>query len=170
MMHISKNMYFLSNYSKILKLLFSCYYFYDCHLHHRIQFDMTWHVVKYVDPYSEFVLCSEQTHTVNTHPEQWAVISHTTGAVWGLVPCSRAPQSWYWRWRDRWTFIPPTNKSCRYRDSNLWPLGYESDSLTIVSTIINYVYVLCLINYLNIIHNLRHDIMLENVGGNDHDF
>ncbi len=43
-----------------------------------------WHTTKYGDPYSEFVLCiypskvythsSEQTHTVNTHPEQWAAI------------------------------------------------------------------------------------------------
>ncbi len=42
-------------------------------------------MAKYGDPYSEFVLCiysiqsahthsSEHTHTVNTHPEQWAAI------------------------------------------------------------------------------------------------
>ncbi len=45
---------------------------------------VTWHTAKYVDPYSEFVLCiypiqvhthsSEHTHTVNTHLEQWAAI------------------------------------------------------------------------------------------------
>ncbi len=45
---------------------------------------MTWHTAKYGDPYSELVLCiypskvhthsSEHTHTVNTHPEQWAAI------------------------------------------------------------------------------------------------
>ncbi len=45
---------------------------------------VTWHTTKYGDPYSEFVLCiypskvhthsSEHTHTVNTHPEQWAAI------------------------------------------------------------------------------------------------
>ncbi len=43
-----------------------------------------WHTAKYGDPYSEFVLCinpsnvpthiSEHTHSVNTHPEQWAAI------------------------------------------------------------------------------------------------
>ncbi len=46
---------------------------------------MTWHKAKYGDQYSEFVLCiypiqsahTQQwthTHTVNTHPEQWAAI------------------------------------------------------------------------------------------------
>ncbi len=73
------------------------------------------------------------THTVNTHPEQWAVIYAAApgGAVGGSVPCSRAPQSWYWRRRECWTFTPPTYNSCRTWDSNLQPLDYESDSLTI---------------------------------------
>ncbi len=41
-------------------------------------------MTKYVDPYSEFVLCiypsnvhthtAVNTHTMNTHPEQWAAI------------------------------------------------------------------------------------------------
>ncbi len=45
---------------------------------------VTWHSAKYGNPYSEFVLCidpiqsahthREHTHTVNTHPEQWAAI------------------------------------------------------------------------------------------------
>ncbi len=35
------------------------------------------------------------------------------GAVGGSVSCSRAPQSGYWRWRERYTFTPPTNNSCR---------------------------------------------------------
>ncbi len=51
------------------------------------------------------------------------------GAVGGSVPCSRAPQSWYWGWRERCT--PPTYNSCRTWDSNSQPLGYESNSLTI---------------------------------------
>uniref|UniRef100_A0A672NBY8 Palmitoyltransferase n=1 Tax=Sinocyclocheilus grahami TaxID=75366 RepID=A0A672NBY8_SINGR len=34
------------------------------------------------------------------------------GAVGGSVPCSRAPQSWYLRWRERCTFTPPTSNSC----------------------------------------------------------
>ncbi len=74
------------------------------------------------------------THTaVNTHTHRehipGAVGSHlccgARGAVEGSVPCSRAPQSWYWGWRERCTFTPPTYNSCRQ------PLGYESDSLTI---------------------------------------
>ncbi len=71
------------------------------------------------------------THTaVNTHPEQWAAIlcCGAQGAVGGPVPCSRAPQSWYW---ERWTFTPPTYNSCRTWDSNSQPFDYESDSLTI---------------------------------------
>ncbi len=69
------------------------------------------------------------THTVNTHPEQWAACG-TRGAVEGLVSCSRAPQSWYWGWRERAVdslhqqFLPG-------RDSNSQPLHHESDSLTI---------------------------------------
>ncbi len=36
------------------------------------------------------------------------------GAVGGSVPCSRvSPQSWYWRWRERWLFALPTDYSCR---------------------------------------------------------
>ncbi len=44
------------------------------------------------------------------------------GAFGGSVPCSRAPQSWYWRWRERCTFTPPTYNSCRpeTRTRNLW--------------------------------------------------
>ncbi len=75
------------------------------------------------------------THTVNTHPEQWTHTQQWThtrssghlccgarGAVGGSVPCSRAPQSWYWRWRESCTFTPPTYNSCRTWDLNrdLW--------------------------------------------------
>ncbi len=76
---------------------------------------------------------SEHTHTVNTHLEQWAAIYFccARGAVGGTVPCSRAPQSWYWWWRECWLFTPPTYNPCRTWDSNPRPLGYESDSLTI---------------------------------------
>ncbi len=49
------------------------------------------------------------------------------GAVGGSVPCSRvSPQLWYWRWRERWLFTPPTDK-----DANPWPSGYNFDSLSI---------------------------------------
>ncbi len=66
---------------------------------------------------------SEHTHTHREHTPA-AVGSQcfgARGAVGGSVPCSRAPQSWYWRWRERCTFTPPTNNS--------QPVDYESNSL-----------------------------------------
>ncbi len=77
------------------------------------------------------------THTaVNTHREHTpgAVCSHlccsARGAVGGLVPCSRAPQPWYWGWRERCKFTPPTYKSYQPK-TRTQPLDYESDSITI---------------------------------------
>ncbi len=58
---------------------------------------------------------SEETHThthTHTHCEHTpgAVGSQccgARGAVGGSVPYSRvSPQSWYWRWRECWTFTP----------------------------------------------------------------
>ncbi len=44
------------------------------------------------------------------------------GAVASSVPCSKvSPQSWYWRWRERSLFTPPTDNSCRSWDSNPQP-------------------------------------------------
>ncbi len=96
-----------------------------------------WHTTKYGDPYSEFVLCIWPIQSV--HTQQWTHThrEHTPGAaiyavaVGGSVPCSRAPQSWYWGWRECCTFPPPTYNPCRTRDSNSQPFDYESDSLTI---------------------------------------
>ncbi len=65
------------------------------------------------------------THTPWTHTRSSQLCCGARGAVGGSVPCSRAPQSWYWGWRECCTFTPPTYNSCRQ------PLGYESDSLTI---------------------------------------
>ncbi len=76
------------------------------------------HKAKYGDPYSEFVLYIYLVHThqwTHTHREHTprAVGSHlccgARGAVGGSVPCSRAPQSWYRRWRERCTFTPPAD-------------------------------------------------------------
>ncbi len=75
----------------------------------------------------------------SAHTQQW---THTRssgqpycgarGAVGGSVPCSRvSPQSWYWRWREHLLFTPPTDNPCRTWESNLQPLGYKSNSLTI---------------------------------------
>ncbi len=97
---------------------------------------VTWHTAKYGNPYSEFVLCIYPIQSARAHTHTpGAVGSHlccgTQGAVGGSVPCSRAPQSWYWGWRERCAFTPSTYNSCRTWDSNSQPLGYESDSLTI---------------------------------------
>ncbi len=77
-----------------------------------------------------------KVHTHSSEHTPGAVGSHlccdTRGTVGGSVSCSRAPQSWYWRWRERCTITPPTYNSCQTGDSQ--PLGYESDSLTIKAT------------------------------------
>ncbi len=62
------------------------------------------------------------THTVTTHPEQWAA----RGAVGGSVPCSRVLRV------ERELYIhSPHLQFLPARDSNPQPLAYESDSLTI---------------------------------------
>ncbi len=77
-----------------------------------------------------------------THPSAHTSWTHTRSsgqpyycsarrAVGCSVPCSRAPQSWYRGWRECWTFTPPTYNSCWTWDSNPWPLGCKSYSLTI---------------------------------------
>ncbi len=71
------------------------------------------------------------THTMNTHPEQWTAINAEAPGeqLRGLVPCSKAPQSWYWRWKR--VLYYPHLQFLLARDSNSQPLDYESDSLTI---------------------------------------
>ncbi len=91
-----------------------------------------WHMAKYATLTRNVCSAfnpSKCTHIVNTHPEQWAAILRR--AVGGSVPCSRAPQSWYRGWRECWTFTPPTYNPCWTWDSNPWPLGCKSYSLTI---------------------------------------
>ncbi len=91
--------------------------------------------------------CTHTAVKIHTHREHTpgAVGSHlccgARGAVGGSVPCSRAPQSWYWGWRERCTFTPPTYNSCQTWDSNSQPLGYESDSLTIRPRLPFYIYI-----------------------------
>ncbi len=79
----------------------------------------TWNLCSAFNP-------SKCAHTVNSQ------CCGARGAVGGSMPCSRvSPQSWYWGWRERWTFTPPTYNPCRTWDSNPQPSGYKSDSLTI---------------------------------------
>ncbi len=76
---------------------------------------------------------SEHTHTVNTHPEQWAAIYAAVPGEQLGVRClaqghlSRGIEGG----RERCTFTPPTYNSCRPETRNHNLLGYESDSLTI---------------------------------------
>ncbi len=80
------------------------------------------------------------THTTHTHTHthtHGAVGGHlccgARGVVGGSVPCSRVlPQSWYWGWRERWTFTPPTYNPAgpETRTCNIWvtspnPLGHD---------------------------------------------
>ncbi len=61
-----------------------------------------------------------------THPKWSHLCCGARGAFRGSVPCSRAPQSWYW---ECCTFTPL--QFLPARDSNSQPLDLESDSLTI---------------------------------------
>ncbi len=77
-----------------------------------------WHTPKYGDPYSEFMLyilpIQVHTHTVNTHPEQWAAIYAAAPAEQLVVRALlKGTSSWYWRWRECCTFTPPTDNPCR---------------------------------------------------------
>ncbi len=74
---------------------------------------------------------SEHTHREHTPKAVGSQCCGTRGAVGDSVPCSRAPQSWYWRWRERWLFTPPTYNPCWTWDSNPQPLNYKSDFLSI---------------------------------------
>ncbi len=80
----------------------------------------------------------KHTHTTHTHTHTHthrAVASQCSvawGAFGGSVPCSTvSPQSWYWGWRERWTYTPPTYNPCWTWDSNPQPLGYKPNSLSI---------------------------------------
>ncbi len=94
---------------------------------------VTWHTAKYGNPYSELVLCiypskvhthsSEHTHTwTHTRSSGQPFMLRRQGSSWGSVPCSRAPQSWYWGWRERWLFTPLTYNPAgpETRTRNLW--------------------------------------------------
>jgi len=97
-----------------------------------------WHVATHTHAHTHartHARTHAHTHThTHTHTHR-AVGSHiccsTQGAVGGSVPCSRAPQSWYWRWRECWLFTPHTYNPCQTWDSNPQPLDNKSVSLSI---------------------------------------
>ncbi len=86
-----------------------------------------------INPSKVHTHSSEHTHTVNTHPEQWAAIlcCGARGAVGGSVPCSRATSVVVLRVERVLYIHSPHLQFLPARDSNSQPLGYESDSLTI---------------------------------------
>ncbi len=71
-------------------------------------------------------LCSAiNPSKVHTHSSEHThhLCCGARGAVGGSVPCSRSPQSWYWGWKERCTFTPPT-----YNSWNRWTSGgWEND-------------------------------------------
>ncbi len=104
---------------------------------------VTWHTAKYGDPYSELVLCiypskvhthsSAHTHTVNTHPEQWAAIYAVAPREQLGVRClaqehlSRGGESPESSQKEEKALVIRSP----HLDSNSQSLDYESDSLTI---------------------------------------
>ncbi len=54
-----------------------------------------WHVAKYGDLYSEFVLCIYPIQSAHTPGAVGIQCCGARGAVGDMVPCSRAPQSRY---------------------------------------------------------------------------
>ncbi len=103
--------------------------------HNHVYFYFYFFYLSHTRLYREYITSSEMYSLHLTHPK-W---THTRssgqpcysarGAVGGSVPCSRTPQSWYWRRRERWLFTPhqqslpdprfePTTFGLRVRLSN----------------------------------------------------
>ncbi len=65
-------------------------------------FDVTWYDIQPSMVTHTLNSCSAiNPSKVHTHPEKWAAIYDAVpGEHLGVrLPCSRAPQSWYWGWR-----------------------------------------------------------------------
>ncbi len=98
---------------------------------------VTRYTAKYGDPYSEFVLyiypfkCTHtavNTHTVNTHPEQWAAIyAVALGSSWGFGALSKGTSVVVLRVER----ALPHLQFLLARDSNSQLFHYKSNSLTI---------------------------------------
>ncbi len=97
------------------------------------------HKAKYGDPYSEFVLyiylvhthTSENTHTVNTHPEQWAAIyAAAPGEQLGVRCLAQGHLSHGIEGGESVVHsLPPPTCLRQSRDSNSQPFDYEFGSL-----------------------------------------
>ncbi len=121
-------------------------------------------MAKYSDPYLEFVLCNflkcahthsnEQTHTVNTHPEQWtAIYAAAPGEQLGLRCLAQGLLSRGIE-DERALYIHPHLQLLPAWDSNSQPLDYESDSLTIGPWLPPYRLTSCM-SYLNVKGELK---------------
>ncbi len=101
--------------------------------------EVKWHVAKYGDPYSEFnpskyTHSSEHTHTMNTHPEQWAANAAAPGEqleVRCLPQGSHLSRGIECGERARYSLPPPTipagpetrTRNLRVTSLTLYPLG-----------------------------------------------
>ncbi len=81
---------------------------------------------------------------VNTHPEQWAAILRRPGSSWGIGALLKGLTSVVVLKVERALVIhSPTDNPCRTWESNLQPLGYKSNSLTIrPRLLVNYPFTL----------------------------
>ncbi len=78
--------------------------------------------------YREYITSSEMYSLHLTHPKWTHARSSgqpcysARGALGSSVPCTRTPQSWYWRRRERWLFTPPPTIPAgpEIRTHNLW--------------------------------------------------
>ncbi len=83
------------------------------------------------------------THTPWTHTRSSGqpLMLRGPGNSYGFGVLLKGTSLWYWRWRERCTFTPPTDNPCRTetRTHNLWitsltllPLGHDFPRLKIV--------------------------------------
>ncbi len=130
--HLTLGIMFSNKHSKnsnIVKYYYNLKYLFSLHLNvlnhfflwRDIQPSMVTHTLNSCSAFNP-----SKVHTHNSEHTPRAVGSHlcrgARGVVGGSVLCSRAPQSWYWRWRECWTFTPLTYNSFRpeTRTRSLW--------------------------------------------------
>ncbi len=101
-----------------------------------INVKVTWHIAKYGDPYSEFVLCIYPSN-VHTHSSEHTRSSgqpfmlRRLGSSWGFGALLKGTSVVVLRVKRALDIHSPHLQSLPARDSNPQTLDYESDSLTI---------------------------------------
>ncbi len=83
-------------------------------------------------PHTQQWVVNKHTHTLwtRTRSSGQPLLQRPGGAIGGSVPCSRASQSWYWRWRESCSFTIPTSNSC-WCENRTSDLQVTSQTLTI---------------------------------------